>query len=534
MPKVLVNQIPDQPFLHYPEFVRHIKQFSTFEFLCYCNRFSNFMDESGRPSLVSVPQIPKYRVAGGSRLYVEQSVLAFLAKESILHGNDHRHGRLTKEVMLCLFYLHAVMHETRIDPGVLGGPGLMLRTYEQNRYQTNVFRLIPRAHLLFVEGNRIIPPEKKLLDLDEIWFGLTGLSLEKFMMVGFGYFSGTLTHTRVHREFPARGILKDVISADECRIVLSRIGATYDEFRNLSAKFRVPDVLYVKSELNPLVQRPAILHGSEVLLPIPRLLLQRITDGLFFDISDNLDRRGSQTLRDYFGHLFEQYVGRLLKWTFGEDHVYPEQSYKVDKHRQLEGPDWVVIDGDTAMLFECRSRRISLDSRVYGKQETVADDMKKLLVDTVRKFPGKLEDLKAGRNPVDLRGVTKFEKVVVVYDRVAWEDMIFRLEVRTQLAEAGLPPDEDYHIIDIEDLENLTAWNTEHPMKGVFAARMANFDPGEDLADFINSYAVANGLSLRHPWLDAMLDEFFDRFGISREEMRRKAVKDSLESFDAG
>jgi hypothetical protein len=336
----------------------------------------------------------------------------------------------------------------------------------------------------------------------------------------------------VHRNFPARGILASIISQDDCAKVLARIGATYEEFRKLSQEFRVEDELFVKSEFNVLVKRPAILHGSEVLLPVPRLLLQRVTDGLFFDISDGLERQHSQRLRDYFGHLFEQYVGRLLKWTFGEDRVFPEQSYKVDKHREVEGPDWIVVDGDTALLFECRSRRISLDARVYGRQETVADDMKKLLVDTVRKLPGKLDDLKEGRNPIDLRGVTKFEKIVVVYDRVAWEDMIFRLEVRTQLAKAGLPADEDYHIIDVEDLENLTAWNSDRPMKDIFAARMANYEPGQDLADFINEYAVANDLGLRHPWLDSVLDDFFDRFGISREEVHRKAEEDDLEAIE--
>jgi hypothetical protein len=534
MPKILVNQLPDEPFLTYADFVRHIKQFSTFEFLCVCNRFANFLDERRRPVLQDVPMIPRYQVARGSRIYLEQAVLSFLAKESILHASDHRHGKLTKDVMLCLFYLSAVMNESRLEPGVLGGPGLVLRMYEQNRYQTNVSRLIPRAHLLLVEGNRLISPEKKLMDLDEIWTSMTGLTLEKFMMIGFGYFSGTLAHTRVHRNFPARGILESIISQDDCAKVLTRIGATYEEFKELSQEFRVEDALFVKSEFNVLVKRPAILRGSEVLLPIPRLLLQRITDGLFFDISDSLDKKGSQSLHDYFGHLFEQYVGRLLKWAFGEDQVFAEQSYRAEKRRRIEGPDWVVVDGDTALLFECRSRRTSLDSRVYGKQETLADDMKKLLVDTVRKFPGKLEDLRAGRNPIDLTGVAKFEKIVVVYDRVAWEDMVFRLEVRTQLSKAGLPADEDYHIIDIEDLENLTAWNADHRMKDIFAARMANFEPGQDLADFINEYAVANSLSMRHPWLDSVLDDFFDRFGISRDEMRRKAEDDTLQGFEVG
>jgi hypothetical protein len=263
------------------------------------------------------------------------------------------------------------------------------------------------------------------------------------------------------------------------------------------------------------VQRPAILHGKDVLVPIPRLLALRITDGIFYDMVDSLDVTNSERLHVYFGYLFEQYVGRLLKWAFGEDNVFEEKSYRVGKNRK-EGPDWIVIDGDTALLFECRSRRISLQSRVYGTQEMVADDIRKLLVDTVRRFPGKVDDLKAGRLEIDLSGVTNFEKIVVIQDRITFEDVIFRSEVREQLAAAGCPASEDYHIIDIEDLENVTAWNREHPMKNILAARMNPLDLSLDLADVINTYAVENSLTLAHPWLQAVSDDFFERYGIPR------------------
>jgi hypothetical protein len=45
---------------------------------------------------------------------------------------------------------------------------------------------------------------------------------------------------------------------------------------------------------------------------------------------------------------------------------------------------------------------------------------------------------------------------------------------------------------------------------------MSPLDLSVDLADVINTYAVENGLTLAHPWLQAVSDDFFERYGIRR------------------
>jgi hypothetical protein len=384
---------------------------------------------------------------------------------------------------------------------------------------------------MLVEGNRTIDKRKRPFDLDEVWAKLAGgLTLEQFMLVGFGYFAGTIgENNRVHVNFASNGMFSKVITADDCAATLKVIGATYDEFRSLAAMRRVDDDLFIKSEFNPLVTKPVILRNREAIVPIPRLLAQRITDQLYYDIANCGIEEVTSRWYDYHGHLFEHYVGRLLKWAFGDDRVISEPSYNVGRER-WDGPDWIVIEGDTALLFEVKSRRLSLPAKVYGTSDLVTGEMKKLLVEAVRKFPIKMEHLKSGAVGLDISGVTHFKQIVVVYDRIVFEEIVYRREVRDQLQQAGAPPNEDYILMDIMDLESLTGWNAEHPMKAVLEgwphnAQVGAFEQREDFADYINRYAVTNKLTWKHPWLDTVAEEFFAGYGLTRRNFTQTQTR---------
>jgi hypothetical protein len=128
MPNPLVPKLP-MMFVQYDEFVREIRRFDPFAFLCKANRLANQIDQRSLPDcLVDVPEIRRYRVAHGSEVYMEQSALAFLCKQVILHGNDHRHEDVTRDVMRCLFYQHVELMEPPVKEGDKSA-GVILRTY---------------------------------------------------------------------------------------------------------------------------------------------------------------------------------------------------------------------------------------------------------------------------------------------------------------------------------------------------------------------------------------------------------------------
>jgi hypothetical protein len=515
MPQLLVHRLKTAPFVEYDDLVAAVKRFPIYHFLNLCNQFANKIDSTPQVKLlVKVPMLPGYSVAPDSEIYLTQSCIAFLAKLSVMHGSDHRRLLPNGAHMICLAYLDANLKEPS-EHGLARARSLIVRNnWEQEPFRGNLARSIPRSKLFLIDGNR--SAEKRPIDLDEVWTRLTGLDLEKFMLVGFGYYAGLLQHNRVTRYFPSRGFLADKISAGECDTFLSRAGGNYDELRARSAERRAEDRLYAKSELNVLLQRPLVIRGPEVLAPVPRLVANRIvTEGIFFDIRDSMESsEDSETLNRYFGYLFEQYVGRILRWTFGPDKVHPEPVYRRNR-QQVAGVDWTVLDGDVAILFECRSGRFTLDTNTYGRPEDISSDIRRIFGETIRKFPDKLEDIRAGRVPIDLSGVSTFEHVVVLSSRITFEGE-FRRIASEELEQRELAPFDDYHLVDIENLETLSAWNTHHAMKDLLRTRRMDPVENEDFGDYVYRLAVENKLRFDHPLLEAVLDGFFEQFDIER------------------
>jgi len=329
------------------------------------------------------------------------------------------------------------------------------------------------------------------------------------MAIGFAYFAGALQHSALVRNYAATGVLAKWVTEEDCENFLARTSATYQQFRELSREFEVKDPLYKKTEFNLLNKRPLIASGKELLVPVPRFLAYRVSEGIYFDIMDLMSDPGGKAnpFLSYFGRLFEEYVGKLLKWTFGEDNVIHEPLYGKP---QRGGPDWIVLDGQTALLFECRTSRLRLDSKVYGQQADLIEDAKRIFLETLSKYSEKVEDLQTGKAGVNVRDIGRFERVIVTYDPLYLESY-FRNIAAEEAAKGGVPYSNDYHLIGIADLEVLSAWNNSNSIQSVLFERsrqVAN-GSGDDFNAFVRRYSREHGLATGHPLLQQVQDEFF-------------------------
>ncbi len=129
-------------------------------------------------------------------------------------------------------------------------------------------------------------------------------------MVGFGYLAGVMAHNLIVKYFPASGVMDKAISRDDCDKFLALCAANYDEFRALSKEHEVTDVTFKKYEFNVLHKRPLIALGEELIAPVPWILAHRVTEGLYFDLMDMFHEATGNKFLDYFGYLFEHYIGR--------------------------------------------------------------------------------------------------------------------------------------------------------------------------------------------------------------------------------
>ncbi|MBI2907602.1 MAG: hypothetical protein HYX92_08115 [Chloroflexi bacterium] len=444
-------------------------------------------------------------------MYLAPWTLSFLAKTSILRSSDMRQETATLDDLRGLAFMHANLRDASVNPrGPKADPrSTMVRvSWEQFVWQERLSSMIPRTKLLLIDGNREV--SGRPFDLEAEWLDATGIGLEKFMVIGFGYFAGALHHTSLTRYFAATGKLADAVSQEDCDKFLSRASATYEQFRQLSAEFRVTDPLYIKTEFNVLNKRPLIAVNHELIVPVPRLLAYRISEGLYFDLMDLFRSAQGNAFLDYFGRLFEHYVGRLLKWTFGPDSVIPEPRYGKSERR---GPDWIVLDGETAILFECRSSRLRMDSRVSAAREDLAKDTERIFAETVAKYPEKIRDFVEGRMGIDATKIKSTQAVIVMCDSLFFESH-YRDLAHKAFEDRGLASFEDYHLMGIAELEVLSSWNSTVPMSQLLNDRKRERESkghAEDFHDFLTRYSRQAGLASAHPLLERVQREFFER-----------------------
>ena len=78
----------------------------------------------------------------------------------------------------------------------------------------------------------------------------------------------------------------------------------------------------------------------------------------------------------YFGHVFERYVGLVLQNCITSEELLSEldirKFYPTDKGKS---PDWILIDGSTAILFECKATRFSRAAQSIASEDAVNNSL---------------------------------------------------------------------------------------------------------------------------------------------------------------
>lgn len=221
------------------------------------------------------------------------------------------------------------------------------------------------AYMLFQEiGSRLA--QTIGYNIPERFRELVGLSIEQFMHLGLVFYAGKSGPFRTPgticldylRKAQAEGI--GVISDENVNRFLAVASCTIDEFRDLATQhhFTVSDPAYVLYEFNPLKKCPLTqIRFDRWVAPNPALIIDRITYGIYYDLLDADHEKFTRA----FGYVFEEYIGSLLKSVYPQTHVVRERTYSHGKLEKRGPADWVVVERNSLLLFECKSLIPSLD-----------------------------------------------------------------------------------------------------------------------------------------------------------------------------
>ena len=191
------------------------------------------------------------------------------------------------------------------------------------------------------------------------------------------------------------------------------------------------------------------------IVPIPRLLLERITRGIYFDLADYFKGHSkANKFREAFGHVFQSYVGRLFEKSDKKMKLLPEWKYGRPEKRTS---DWIIIENDKATIIEVKQSGLFLPAKTLGDLDKVKDSLVKTISQAAKQMLSFENDIRSGDyDELDcLSNISNYERLVITYDRTYFSNSILR-KYALEIARKDTPAiQEDYHwhTISVEELE---------------------------------------------------------------------------------
>jgi hypothetical protein len=266
-----------------------------------------------------------------------------------------------------------------------------------------------------------------------------GLSPSHFYMLGMGLFSTFADSMHLVLPIPTEEI---GVTAEEFEQVVARFSASLFELQDRIQSSQSIDQNFAYN-FNPLRATPLIRIEAEerrvLLVPIPTLVLWRFTQGAYYDLCD------APGFDSAFGKSFQSYIGKVLRAadTRGRFSIQEERQYHVGKKRK-DSIDWIASDGSANLFIECKTKKLTFDSKLSLSATEAAIDLEKMaefVVQGYKSIADALEHKYEHWKPTELPA---FLMVVTLEDWWAFGNKFAEeidVKVRSRLKDFGLADD---------------------------------------------------------------------------------------------
>lgn len=168
--------------------------------------------------------------------------------------------------------------------------------------------------------------------------------------------------------------------------VLEQLTTTADKFVAEYNESAGTDPRFAMYNFNPLFMYPIARpyqfdqipppEQDALVAPLPDLILSRLSIGIFYQVFNEHRTKFSQ----YFGHLFSEYVGTVLRHSVPSGTLLSEVDIRgTYPERRGKAPDWAVVDGSTAVLIECKATRFTRAALTTGDEDEVNKSQKQVI-----------------------------------------------------------------------------------------------------------------------------------------------------------
>jgi hypothetical protein len=233
------------------------------------------------------------------------------------------------------------LHGSRSDDILLQLSRIAFKQFPWQSPLTN--GVLTRYHMLF--SHPLVAP------MVEAEFSMTANELFQLILL--------LTEELTHRPTLAFAFLPSAEQSirEPVLALCDRISQSSNALRSLMVERQSFDVNWAYS-FNSLRAFPLVHAGNprSVMCPAPPILLQRLTDGLYFDLI-----RADRGFGNAIGEAFEFYVGNVARKIVGDRFELHEEARWGKPERR--GVDWIMADGGGTLFVECKLGRIDIASQ---------------------------------------------------------------------------------------------------------------------------------------------------------------------------
>jgi hypothetical protein len=458
-----------------------------------------------------------------SNILVTQFSLAYLANIFLISGsNPYKSVKLNYADNVAI--LSNIYSNKLIDP-ILSSveqlnnfetfvPFMIRANFEQMRLQDNP--LYPFTRSIYIFTN-ILPntPHLNSIDIIDLFHSKVGVTVPDFFKLSALILASAQKNPIFSKAFFLNTRIpkiQNLLNEDHINKILSFYTIHYKSFFQLDKKFNSEfDPVYTKFRFNPLFIYPIIEFDSlstPFIIPNTYALQHRITNGLYWWLEDYFRQINLQNdFRTYFGNIFQEYCGTILKSIYGEQNVKPEFTYGKDKRRFI---DWHIIKGEKVYLFEVKANQFNLHNNQIASKDSILREEIKKITDAIKQINKRISDI----SNFDKLRIFKGKKIIPVIvflnipfiSSTLYKDWIDSQIQSDKTNKLQYFPYENLFMLNINELELYADISDKIEIEDIFN-KLKN-DVNQNFLSIISS--TKNSDILRNPFLDKVYKEFWE------------------------
>ena len=288
-------------------------------------------------------------------------------------------------------------------------------------------------------------------------------------------------------------------------------------------------------DFNPLLSYPVIKPCQDkqfsisdkdfIHAPIPELVASRFSSGIFYQMF-NIYGRDFST---YFGHVFERYVGLVLQNCITSEELVSELDirnfYPINKGKC---PDWILIDGSTAIFFECKITRFSRAAQAIASEDTINSSLTqvkkglKQLANFISACQSKIKELQKLQDCISFKPIfVSLEPLLLINSN------FFRDHIDSLLLSEGIS-NLNWQILSIDELEALQP----HIVAGYSLSKVLDDLSHKQFSDVLQDLISQTNRTFADSFLYPKQEELYQRLNIRNRIIER--VKNGKKANTSG